>query len=84
MSAVAADPGPIPPVDAFVIGEPAGRVETFLLPIARLPDLLMERDDDRPSILASIAKLAAITAGIGVCLAGAALSVTSFALRLFR
>jgi hypothetical protein len=44
----------------------------------------MERDDDRPSILASIAKLAAITAGIGVCLAGAALGVTSFAVRLLR
>jgi hypothetical protein len=84
MSAVAAEPLPVPPTDVFVIGRPVGRVATLLLPLARLPDLLEPDDDDRPSRVRSIAKLAAITAGVGAGLAAAALGLTFSAAGLLR
>jgi hypothetical protein len=83
MSDVAAEPAPSRPVDAFVIGGPVGRIETHLLPIARLAELFTERDD-RPPILPPVAKLAAIVVGVGGSLAAGALGLTFSVARLFR
>jgi hypothetical protein len=74
MHVVAADPRPIPSADTFVIGPPAGGVE-FLLPLARLVDLLESVDDDRPSLLGSIATLLGITTATGVCIAAVTLGL---------
>jgi hypothetical protein len=84
MSTVAAGSPSIPPADGFVIGEPAGRVGTLLLPLARLSDLLDHDDADRPQLVGSIAKLAAITAGIGVCIAAVILGVVHYGIGLIH
>ncbi len=82
MSAVAADPHRSPPRDAFVIGAPVGRMETLLLPLARLPDLLEPDEGDRPRRVSTVAKLAGVILGVGVGVAAGSLGLVLFGARL--
>jgi hypothetical protein len=84
MSTAVADSPTIPPADNFVIGEPAGRLETLLLPLARLTDLLDHGNDDRPPLAGTIAKLATITAGIGIGIAALTLGLLRYGIALLR